>query len=297
LNQELNNSAPTRNSAPTHFFLILQTNVATTPNDPSQPSKADEQRLREQQVLMREVDEAVRNDEVANAWKQYGKPLIAGVVLGLAAFGGYLFWQGRQEAAKEAQSEALVQAMDELTAGNFDVADRELAVVGDDDGSAPGTRASALMLRAAIALEQNRLDDAVVLYDRVANDEDVPAPLRDASLVRLVSANYDNMDKQQVIDRLRPLATPGNPWFGSAGELVAHAYLDQNKPDLAGPLLVELAKDEDVPETVRARARQLAGRYGFDAIEDVNALLSNAAPATDEASAPAEAGAAAAPAE
>ena len=35
-----------------------------------------------------------------------------GIVLGLAAFGGYLFWQGRQEAAKEAQSEALIQAMD-----------------------------------------------------------------------------------------------------------------------------------------------------------------------------------------
>lgn len=227
---------------------------------------------------MREVDEAVRNDEVANAWKQYGKPLIAGVVLGLAAFGGYLFWQGRQEAAKEQQSEALVQAMDELTAGNFDVADRELAVVGDDEGAEPGTRASALMLRAAIALEQNRLDDAVVLYDRVANDEDAPPPLRDASLVRLVSANYDNMDKQQVIDRLRPLATPGNPWFGSAGELVAHAYLDQNKPDLAGPLLVQIAKDEDVPDTVRARTRQLAGRYGFDAIDDVNALMRNAAP-------------------
>ena len=252
--------------------------MATTPNDPSQPSKADEQRLREQQVLMREVDEAVRNDEVANAWKQYGKPLIAGVVLGLAAFGGYLFWQGRQEAAKEQQSEALVQAMDELTAGNFDVADRELAAVGDDEGAEPGTRASALMLRAAIALEQNRLDDAVVLYDRVANDEDAPPPLRDASLVRLVSANYDNMDKQQVIDRLRPLATPGNPWFGSAGELVAHAYLDQNKPDLAGPLLVQIAKDEDVPDTVRARTRQLAGRYGFDAIDDVNALMRNAAP-------------------
>lgn len=253
--------------------------ATTPPNDPAKPSKAEEQRLREQQVLMREVDEAVRNDEVANAWKQYGKPLVAGVVLGLAAFGGYLFWQGRQEAAKEEQSEALVQAMDELTAGNFDVADRELAVVGDDDGSAPGTRASALMLRAAIALEQNRVTDAVALYDRVVNDEDAPAPLRDASLVRLVSANYDNMDKQQVIDRLRPLATPGNPWFGSAGELVAHAYLEQNKPDQAGPLLVQIAKDEDVPQTVRARARQLAGRYGFDAIDDVNALMRNAAPA------------------
>lgn len=237
---------------------------------------------------MREVDEAVRTDEVVNAWRQYGKPLLAGAVLGLLAFGGYLYWQSRQEAALEQQSEALVQAMDELTAGNIDVADRELAVIGDDPDSSPAARASANMLRAAIALEQDRKPAAVAFYDRVANDEDAPPPMRNASLVRLVSASYDTMDKQQVIDRLHTLATPGNPWFGSAAELVAHAYLDQNKPALAGPLLVQIAKDEDVPDTIRARTRQLAGRYGFDAIDDVNELLGDAPAGEDgEAGAPA----------
>jgi hypothetical protein len=287
----LNNSAPTRNSPlppgqPVSFFS--KTNVATTPNDLPKPSRADEQRTREQQVLMREVDEAVRNEEVVNAWRQYGKPLVAGVVLGLLAFGGYLFWQGRQEEALERQSEALVQAMDELTAGNIDVADRELAVIGDGEDSSPAARASANMLRAAIALEQGRTAAAVAFYDRVANDEDAPPPMRDASLVRLVSAGYDTMDKQQVIDRLQRLATPGNPWFGSAAELVAHAYLDQERPDLAGPLLVQIAKDEAVPDTIRARSRQLAGRYGFDAIDDVNELVGDApAAAEGEAADPA----------
>ncbi|MES2700336.1 MAG: hypothetical protein V4647_12075, partial [Pseudomonadota bacterium] len=151
----------------------------------------------------------------------------------------------------------------------------------DSDDSSPGARASANMLRGAIALEQGRTAAAVAFYDRVANDEDAPPPMRDASLVRLVSASYDTMDKQQVIDRLRPLATPGNAWFGSAGELVAHAYLDQNKPDLAGPLLVQIAKDETVPETIRARTRQLAGRYGFDAIDDVNELIGDAPAAAE----------------
>ena len=247
--------------------------MATTPNDPDQRSKADIQREREQQVLMREVDEAVRVDELTGFWQNYGKALIAGVLLGLAAFGGYLWWDARQESSLERQSEALVQAMDELNAGNLEVADRELAALADDPDNSPGVRASANMLRAAIALQGERLDDAVAFYDRVANDESVPQPMRDASLVRMVSANFDNMDKQQVIDRLLPLATPENPWFASAGELVIHAYLEQDKVDLAGPLMIQLAQDEDSPETVRARIRQLAGRYGIDAIDDVNALV------------------------
>ena len=60
------------------------------------------------------------------------------------------------------------------------------------------------------------LDDAVALYDRVANDENAPKAMRDAALVRLVSANFDRMDKQLVIDRLGPLAVPDSAWFGPA---------------------------------------------------------------------------------
>jgi len=70
---------------------------------------------------------------------------------------------------------------------------------------------------------------------------------------------------------------PGNPWFGSAGELVAMAYLRQNKPDLAGPLFAALAKDKTVPDSIRQRARQMAGALGVDAVDDVAALMAQSA--------------------
>jgi hypothetical protein len=241
--------------------------VATTPSDPNNPGKPD----LTQQMLMREVDEAVRTDEVTGALRKYGLPVGVGVVLGLLAFGGYLWWDGAREAELERQSEILVMAMDELEAGNLEQADRELATIDPD--ASPAAMASAAMLRAAIALQGGRVDDAVAFYEQVVANADAPQPMRDSALLRLVSANYDNMEAQQVIDRLSALARPESPWFGSAGELVAHAYLDQGKPEQAGPLLVQIAQDENVPESLRARTRQLAGHYGFDAIEDVEALM------------------------
>ncbi len=246
--------------------------MATTPNDPASGSKPDKADL-SQQMLMREVDEAVRTDEVTGAVRKYGWSVGIAAVLGLAAFGGYLYWDSRNERALEQQSEHLVLAMDELEAGNLELADQELAAI--DGQISPAAKASANMLRAAIALEGGRTDDAVAFYEQVVADEDVPQPTRDSALLRLVTANFDNMEAQAVIDRLGPLAVAGNPWFGSAGELVAHAYLDQNKPDQAGPLLVAIAQDESVPESLRDRARQLAGRYGFDAIDDVEELMSD----------------------
>ncbi len=220
---------------------------------------------------MREVDEAVRTDEVTDAFRKFGWPVGILLVLGLLGFGGYLYWDSSKEQALEAHSEALILAMDELEAGNLATADEELAMIGDD--ASPGAIASARMTRAGIALEQGRTDDAVAFYEEVIANADVPKPLRDAALARLVAANFDNMDPQDVIDRLGPLAAPGNPWFGSAGELVAHAYLEQDKVDQAGPLLVAIAQDDGVPDALRARTRQLAGAYGFDAIEDVEVTL------------------------
>ena len=51
------------------------------------------------------------------------------------------------------------------------------------------------------------------------------------------------------------------------------AYLKQGRNDLAGPLFAAIAKDENVPATLRSRARQMAGLLGFDAIDDVAETL------------------------
>jgi hypothetical protein len=68
-----------------------------------------------------------------------------------------------------------------------------------------------------------------------------------------------------VIARLEPLAKPGEPWFGSAGEMTALALIKQGKKQEAGQLFATIAKDNGVPETIRTRAVQVAGTLGVDA--------------------------------
>nr|WP_272914670.1 tetratricopeptide repeat protein [Aurantiacibacter rhizosphaerae] len=219
---------------------------------------------------MREVDEAVRHDEVGSFAKKYGLPLGIAFVLAMAAFGGFLFWQDSNEGELELASEELVKAIDELEAGNTDIADGELATLEQGEG---GAAMMATMLRAAMAVERDDPEAAAALYDKVAANGDTPAELRDIAMIRSVSARYDDMDPQEVIDRVGTLAVPDNAYYGSAGELVAHAYLDQGKTAEAGALLADIAGDEDVPNSLRARARELAGLLGVDAIENVDATL------------------------
>ena len=246
--------------------------MALTP-DPEQ-TRAGElaaRKDREQEVLLREVDEAVRKDQLDSVFKRYGWAIAGALVLGLAAFGGWLYWSDRQEGQLEKKSEQLIAAFDKLEAGRIEQAGQDLAGLSAEGSSA--TAISAKLARAGIALRDNRQGEAIELYESIASDASAPQPYRDLATIRAVAAQFDKLEPQKVIDRLKPLATPGNPWFGSAGELVAMAYLKQGKEELAGPLLAAIAKDEDVPQTLRSRSRQLAGLLGYDAVTDVDRTL------------------------
>ena len=241
----------------------------TTP-DPAEDKRA-KRKAAEDEIALREIDDAVRQDQYADFAKTYGVPLLVVAVLGMLAFAGYLFWNSQQEAAMEENSEALVGALDQVDAGNLDTAAQTLATQ-IEEGS-PASAASAAMLSAGLALEGGRAEEAAGLYAQVAADDDAPPALRDLARIREVAAGFDTMDKDEVIAKLEPLAQPGNPWFGSAGELVAMAYLEKGMKAEAGALFGSIAKDENVPSSLQARARQMAGLLGVDAIEDVDEVL------------------------
>lgn len=242
--------------------------MALTPGNKKSP---EEEKAAQDEVLLREIDDAVREDQYREFGEKYGKPLFALVILGLAGFGGFLFWDGQNESVMESDSEALIAALDQAEAGNFDTANSNAADLIGDSGS--GAAASATLLQAGIALDENRLSDAVELYSQVSADEDAPQVLRDLALIREMSASFDTRDPAEVIERLGPLAVADNPWFGSAGELVAMAYAEQGNSEQAGALFGEIARTEGVPETLRTRARQMAGLMGVDAIDDADEFL------------------------
>ena len=261
--------------------------MALTPD--SEQTRAEQlaaRKEREQEVLLREVDEAVRQDQLGSAVKRYGWTIAGVLVVGLAAFGGWILWSGHSERQLEERSEKLIGAFDQLQAGQFEQAQDSLAALSDGSSA---TAISARLASAGIALRDNRQDEAVKLYESIASDANAPKPYRDLATVRAVAIQFDKLDPQKVVDRLKPLATPGNPWFGSAGELVAMAYMKQGKRELAGPLFAAIAKDEDVPQSLRSRTRQLAGLLGYDAVTDVDKTLDELREAEGGAPAPAAA--------
>ncbi|MBX7460943.1 tetratricopeptide repeat protein [Qipengyuania huizhouensis] len=223
----------------------------------------------EQEALLREVDDAVRQGDLESFMDRYGKPLIGVVVIGLLSFAGYLYWDNRQETALESSSEELVTTLDQLEAGNVDTATARLEAFEGE-----GTPAiSAKMLRAGIAAEGGDAAQAATLFGEIADDENAPDVMRNLALIRRTALLFDQTEPAEVIAAMKPLAVPGEPFFASAGELVAHAYLAQNQRDEAGALFAEIARDENTPEPARARMLNMAGILGVDAVDDVQDIL------------------------
>ncbi|SEJ23202.1 hypothetical protein SAMN05428950_1011534 [Sphingomonas sp. OV641] len=216
------------------------------------------------EAFLREVDEELRKEQAAALWRRWGLAIAALVALGLAIFAGYLYWQHQQREAAGREGEQLQLVWDNLAAGQTEKAAPQIAELTKSDSS--GYRAVALFTQADLLLQKNDLKGAAAKFGAIAADQSLAEPFRQLALVRQTMAEYDTIKPDQVVARLRGVAVPENAYFGSAGELVALAYLKQGRRDLAGRLFGQIAQAEQVPPSIRQRAVQMAGVLGVDAV-------------------------------
>jgi hypothetical protein len=222
------------------------------------------------ETFLREVDENLRRDQMRDFAKKYGNWIIAAVILFLAASGGFIWWKQHQVKRSEAQVEEISTVYQDIGAGKSAKAPPKLDELAKSGNKA--VRASALFTSAALALEKNDHKLAIAEYREISGDSGFPQAYRDAALIRQTALEFDQIKADEVISRLSPFAKPGNPWFGTAGEMTALAMIKQGKKGEAGRLFAAIAKDKSVPDAIRARSVQIAGSLGVDASSALDSL-------------------------
>lgn len=215
------------------------------------------------ETFLREVDENLRRDRLRDFGKKYGGVFGVAIVLFLIASGGFIWWQQHKLQRSEKQVEQLAEVFKNIGAGAPGDAPKQLD--GMSGSGSKAVRATAMFTRAALALQQNDLKLATAKYREIASDSSLPQPYRDAALLRQTALEFDSLKPEEVILRVQPLAKPGTPWFGSAGEMTALALIKQGQSAQAAQLFAAIAKDKTVPDTIRARSVQIASSLGVDA--------------------------------
>lgn len=215
-------------------------------------------------AFVREVDEEFRRDQALDIWKKYGRWIIGAVVVGLLAFAGYLYFQNLTQRAAGAQGRQFDQAMKDLADNNPAKAKPELRKLATDAN--PGYRAMAGFAEAELMFASKDAKGAAARYAEIAADTKLPQPYRDRAIVQQTLVEFDTLKPEVVIDRLKGLAVPESSWFGSAGEMVAAAYLKLGRREAAAKLYGQIGQSTGfVPDSIRQRAVQMAGVLGVDA--------------------------------
>lgn len=209
--------------------------------------------------FIEEVDEEVRRDRAAKAWKRWSPFFIGFVVVILAGVAGYELWKGWQADRTAAAGARFSSALGLAQAGKHP----EAAAAFDDlaRGDAAGYAQLARFQQAANLVEAKDITGAIAAYDNIAGDSRATSGFRDLARYLAVFHGLDQLPLDQVKQRLSAI-TSDSPWAANARELGAIAEFKAGNAEEARRQLTALADDPLVPAGLRGRAAELLAALG-----------------------------------
>jgi hypothetical protein len=202
--------------------------------------------------FIREVDEAVRQDQYKRLWDQYGVYALAALVLlvaGVAAYKAWVYWREReagQAGAKFSQALVMQEGPDAAKANEIFT-----ALVADGP---EGYRILSRFQLAAAEAKAGDADKAVADYDALASDQSIDDILRGHATLQAAALRLDKADYAEMEKRLKGLIDSNSAWSFSARELLGLSAYRTNDMREAEKQFSTLLADQSTPPNLRERA-------------------------------------------
>ena len=206
-------------------------------------------------ALLKEVVDDVKNEELQKIWNKYGLFIIIGIALILTitvSFESIKNWQQKKE---QELSNAYSVALSLQAQGRFD---ESLGIYNSLADKASGVYADLAKLQIAnIYLDQDRKDDAMAVLQALIDDTETSSQMRDIAAMKLASYKLDsNAPAAEIEPLLRPLAdTEGGSDI--ARELLAMLYIRDNNIAQAKAEYEKITTSAKASDALKARARDM----------------------------------------
>lgn len=205
--------------------------------------------------VFREVDEAVREDQLKRFMKRYG--LLLGIILVavVVGIGGWQVWSSWQHGNRVENSDAYAAAMLAARQGKTQEALEALGTLADPgEGEVPTLAAFA---QARILVGEGQRDSAIRIWDAIAASEAAGPIYQDVALLLSVMHQVGQAPSQELSGRLAPLTGETEPFRPLAQELQALLALDAGDAATARTLLETLRDDPATSADQKERVTQL----------------------------------------
>ncbi len=236
-----------------------------------------------------QVEEELRSDRykrLARTWL----PVVGGVLLvALIAALAWWGWQRMETSKADEASIAYQRGLESLDANNATGADAAFKQAADVGNAA--YKSMALQHRAGIAVQQNRIPEAIELFDEAAKASGDPL-LADPAAWKAALLLMDTASLEDIQARLEPLTEEGRPLRAFARESLALAQLQHGKTAEARSTFVVLKNSLDTPRDVSQRADLILASIDSGTAPNLKAIVDNMAAAQAQTARPAAAPAA-----
>lgn len=222
--------------------------------------------------VFEQVEEELRSDRYTRLARTWG-PVVGGVLLvALVAALGWWGWDSFQTNRAAKASVAYSRGLEAMEAGNASGA-RAAFVEAAQDGNG-AYKALSLNQQAALALAENKADEAVKLFDEAAKASRDPLL---ADVARLKAAwllmDIDSTPLADIEKRLTPLTEEKRPLRPFAQQALAMARLQRGQAAEARSILVQLTLGQDVPDVIRQTSQSTIDAIDSGALANLSDIL------------------------
>lgn len=207
-----------------------------------------------------EVNDEIRQEKLANFWKENGTFIIVCVIAVILAVGGKSWWSHYQEdqnidrtsqlaTALQQEDPVLLEDFAEETGGNHQLIARLLS--------------AGLTAENASAAEDT--EKAVETWRAVAADRGQDRMYRDLAMLLAVGqqSNLEGADLDALLEDLEPMTANNRPYRASALELMAHLEASRGEYEQAMAHIDNLLENTErtIPPSLQSRAETLKQYY------------------------------------
>jgi len=222
----------------------------------------------EQDVLLREIEEDLKQERLEKLWNTYGNYAIAGALAIVIGVAGAKAWQSYDLDQRMQQGERFADAAKLANDGKAEDALGALNTLGQNADA--GYAMLARFRAAAVTGKNGDPAGAAKLYAALADDSGIDAVYRELAVVLGALQELDAGAGGDLVARAGELASGGSPWKHNAREVQALAALGSGDMKTAGTIFKELAETAGAPQGVRSRANEMLAITGMQPAAKTN---------------------------
>lgn len=205
--------------------------------------------------FVREVNEAVRQEEYKRLWDRYGilaMSAAALIIVGVAGYKGWNYWQAKQAQTTGARFVGALTLEEDGKPQDARAAYEEISRDGPE-----GYRVLSRFQLAAASAKAGEKTKAVEAYDALAGDPGVDPLLRDYAKVRAAALLVDEASLDDMKTRIDGLAEGDGTWRNSARELLGLTAYRNNSGSEAERYFRRIMVDPESTPNMRRRAEMM----------------------------------------